>query len=493
MKIKATLFTLALLLVGNNLFSQIITFRHVFGGTGDDFGQDIEQTSDGGYIITGATGSFGYGQSDVYLLKIDSLGIYEWSRSYGGSNIDWGYDVEITSDGGYVIAGYTNSFGAGGYDFYLIRTDSIGDTLWTKTYGGWDWEHCYSMDITSDNGYVMVGSTYSYGAGEKDVWIVKTDEFGDTLWTKTFGGILDDEAKSIKETFDGDLIVCGGSYTFSDGDSDGLLIRLDSVGNTLWFANYGGPKYAEFNEAVQLDDTSGFALFGTNATGATGGTDMYAIKIDNIGTITWVKLLGNSLDDWGMGVDNLPNNRLVFIGSNSIDGGSIESHVFYANGIQINSIAMAGTKKDEGRAIKLCDDAGFVILGNTKSFNFGYSDIIVAKTNQILETDTNLYIEILDTNTIQYPIPYTSTTEIKKEERSILLFPNPVSNNQFTIKANYIINDVQVFDLLGQPIPISIQKSETAFTILPSSIISGIYFVEIRTNTKIISKKVIFE
>ena len=106
MKTKLYTLLIATIFIGTfNISAQVNTFRHVFGGIGDDFGQDIEQTADGGYVITGATGSFGYGQSDVYLLKIDSLGIYEWSRSYGGSNIDWGYDVEITSDGGYVIAG----------------------------------------------------------------------------------------------------------------------------------------------------------------------------------------------------------------------------------------------------------------------------------------------------------------------------------------------------------------------------------------------------
>ena len=492
MKFKVNILAIILVLISTNIFSQITTFRHVFGGTGDDFGQDIEQTSDGGYIITGATGSFGYGQSDVYLLKIDSLGMYEWSRSYGGSNIDWGYDVEITTDGGYVIAGYTNSFGAGGYDFYLIRTDSIGDTLWTKTYGGWNWERCFSMDITSDNGFVMAGETYSYGAGEKDVWIVKTDEFGDTLWTKTFGGSLDDIAKSIKETFNGDLIVCGGSYTFSDGGSDGLLIKLDSFGNTEWFSSYGGIDNQEYNSIIQYYDTNGYVCFGTSFTNASE-SKMYLTRFDNNGTFEWEKKYGDGTVSSGSSINNRPGNSMIIIGTNANENNNIEALVISSLGSIWTVNAYLGSSEwDVGVDIILAEDNGLAILGNTKSFGNGYTDVLVYKSTSSINSDSSSYIAQLDTNTVQHPIQYTGVNTIENEDE-IMLFPNPTTNNQFSVIINETIDNIQLFNMLGQTIPILVSGNESNFTVKPHAIISGIYFIKVKTNDKIICKKVIFE
>ncbi len=159
-----------------------------FGGTNEDYGRSVQETSDGGYIIAGYTKSFGAGSYDVYLIKTDANGDTTWTKTYGGSNIDQGYSVEQTSDGGYIIAGNSKSFGAGLDDVYLIKTDANGDTTWTKTYGGSNIDQGYSVEQTSDGGYIIAGYTKSFGAGSYDVYLIKTDANGDTTWTKTYGG-----------------------------------------------------------------------------------------------------------------------------------------------------------------------------------------------------------------------------------------------------------------------------------------------------------------
>ncbi len=159
-----------------------------YGGTHSDRGYCVQQTTDGGYIIAGSTYSFGPGTPDscnVYLIKTDASGDTLWTRAYGGAGCDEGYSVQQTTDGGYIIAGYTNSFGAGNGDIYLVKTDASGDTLWTRTFGGPDRDEGASIQQTADGGYVVAGRTYSFGAGDADVYLVKTNAQGDTSWTRT--------------------------------------------------------------------------------------------------------------------------------------------------------------------------------------------------------------------------------------------------------------------------------------------------------------------
>ncbi|MBL7191850.1 hypothetical protein ISS30_09140 [bacterium] len=132
-------------------------------------GFSVQQTSDSGYIIAGYTTSYGAGYYDVYLIKTDALGDTLWTKTFGGNSGDGGSSVQQTSDGGYIIAGYTGSYGAGYADVYLIKTDANGDTSWSQTFGGSDWDYGYSVQQTTDGGYIVAGYTYSYGAGSRDV------------------------------------------------------------------------------------------------------------------------------------------------------------------------------------------------------------------------------------------------------------------------------------------------------------------------------------
>jgi hypothetical protein len=202
-----------------------------YGGTNSDYGCSVQPTADGGYIVAGSTASFGAGNGDVYLIKTDASGDTLWTRTYGGTSDDYGWSVQLTSDGGYIIAGYSSSFGAGDYDVYLIRTSPSGDSLWTRTYGGTSLDKGYSVQQTSDGGYIVVGYTKSYGAGDVDAYLVKTDSSGDALWTRTYGGTNSDNGHSVQQTSDGGYIIAGQTRSFGAGSLDVYLIKTDANGN----------------------------------------------------------------------------------------------------------------------------------------------------------------------------------------------------------------------------------------------------------------------
>ncbi|KPJ58133.1 MAG: hypothetical protein AMJ46_14620 [Latescibacteria bacterium DG_63] len=255
-----------------------------YGGVEVDEAQSVAQTADGGYIIAGSTFSFGAGGYDVWLIKTNSNGDTAWTRTYGGPDRDNGYSVAQTADGGYLIAGMTDSFGAGGNDVYLLRADSLGDTLWTRTYGGIGSDVGRSVAQTGDGGYIIAGSTLSFGAGGTDVYLVKTDSNGDTAWTRTFGAGLHDSGYSVAQTDDGGYIVAGNSESFGVGSNDVWLLKTDSSGDTVWTRTYGGTGY-DAGESVAQTADGGYIIAGSTQSFGAGSNDVYLIKTDANGQV----------------------------------------------------------------------------------------------------------------------------------------------------------------------------------------------------------------
>ena len=237
------------------------SWARIYGGSNSDTASSIQQTIDGGYIVAGRTGSFGAGYIDSWILKLDSVGDIEWQHTYGGIDSDRASSIQQTTDGGYIVAGYTHSFGAGDNDYWVLKLSSSGDIEWQRTYGGSSTpghvrENCaYSIQQTSDGGYIVAGSTWSFGAGWHDFLILKLTSSGDIEWQRTYGGTDGDKAYSIQQTLDGGYIVAGYSESFyvprRPYKIDILVLKLSSSGEILYF-----PEIVVGITTVTVSDTS---------------------------------------------------------------------------------------------------------------------------------------------------------------------------------------------------------------------------------------------
>lgn len=243
------------------------------GGIGPSVGHSVQQTTDGGYIVTGVV------SGDVVLIKTDENGDSLWAKTYGGNGLDVGNSVHQTTDEGYIIVGTTYSFGVGEDDIWLIKTDENGDTLWAKTYGGNTGEEGYSVQQTNDEGYIIVGYTDSFGAGKDDIWLIKTDANGNTLWTRTYGGSNDEEGFSVWQTTDGGYVIAGYTNSFGEGDDDVWIIKTNGNGGTLWTKTLGGVEGDVGNSVQQTTEGSYIVTGYTNSFGA-GDSDVWLIKIE---------------------------------------------------------------------------------------------------------------------------------------------------------------------------------------------------------------------
>lgn len=253
-------------------------FSIAIGGPQRDEALFCKPTIDGGYISVGWTQSFGAGGWDLYLVKTSATGLLEWTKTYGSPSDEVDCSIEQTTDGGYIIASRSNGFSALSSDIYLVKTDSNGNLEWSKTYGASDWEEGHSILIALD-GYIHVGYTKSFGAGNEDIYVMKNDLSGNIVWAKTYGGTGIDLGHKIKFDNDGKILIAGGTNSFSDAnDYDFYLLKLDTDGTLMWSKTFGGWKDDMGWDVVSTPN--GYYLAGLSESNSAGENDFCLMKVD---------------------------------------------------------------------------------------------------------------------------------------------------------------------------------------------------------------------
>ena len=293
---------------GNQLWAQN------YGGTGDDAGHYVFETPEQGFLLAGTTRSYGSGDYDAWLLKTDPLGKVLWEKTYGGPRVDNFRQVRPANDGGYIAVGSTSSYGKGRFDLWLVKTDLNGNKTWDKTFGGPSNDEGFRVTPTPDNGYIITGYTESSGSGGKDIWMIKTDLYGNKIWDKTFGGSLDDDGRSVKNTEDGGFIVSGYTDAFGSGGYDFWEIKTDSMGNRQWDKTFGG-TYDDINRPVLATDDGGYVLGGWTGSKGAGGLDGWIVKTDPMGIMQWNMTLGGPKDDKIIALNQTSDGGFVGCGS----------------------------------------------------------------------------------------------------------------------------------------------------------------------------------
>jgi hypothetical protein len=258
-------------------------WTHVYAGS--DNGENmVEQTADGGYVMTGLASYYGPNGGDVHIIKTDSVGDTLWTRTYGGLGLDVGLSIQQTSDHGYIIAALTMSFGAGNQKIWIIKTDSLGDTLWARLFGGDSTSGSGWAQQTTDGGYFVAGWTCLY-APTPQTYLIKTDSAGDTLWTRTISGLsYFTEGRTGQQVKDGGYIIAGGCQDTITGNIDVYLARTDANGDTLWTRTFGGPGYDDGQSVRQTAD-GGYVICGQTYSFGAGESDFYLIKTDENGNL----------------------------------------------------------------------------------------------------------------------------------------------------------------------------------------------------------------
>jgi hypothetical protein len=346
-------------------------WNKTFGGGDFDNCFSIDRTNDAGFILAGRTSSYGSGSMDIWLIKTDSYGNELWNKTFGGADSDWGYMVKETNDQGYIITGGTKSYGAGLEDAWLIKTDSNGNKQWSKTFGGLNYDYSYSVQQTTDGGYALTGFTESNSNGSRDVWLIKTDADGDEIWNKTYGGIEYDFGYSVQQTIDSGYIIAGYTGSYGLGYSDIWLIKTDSYGNELWNKTFGGGD-DDFAYCVQQTSDDGFILIGRTWSYGAGLNDAWLIKTDSNGNKQWSKTFGGVSYDYGYSVQQTPDNCFIIAGGTQsfVNGPNADVWLIKtdSNGNELWNKTFGGYGHDKAYSVQYVTNDEYIIAGGDDSF-----------------------------------------------------------------------------------------------------------------------------
>lgn len=353
-----------------------------FGGSEDDMAYAVAATSDGGCVVAGDTRSMGKGKTDVLILKMDKEGTIQWKKVFGKERKDSAEAIVETSDGFIVAAGTSKSYNeSGNYDIYVVKLGQSGKTIWQKTFGGAGKDYARAMTKTDDGGVVIAGTTKSYGSGSYDFYVTRLNSEGNKVWSNTYGGEDLDSAYGIDATSDGGFIVVGTTESYGAGNSDFYIVKLDADGKEQWTQVYGEKKADALYAVKELDD--GYALAGETRSYDSQKRDLNVMKIDKTGKLLFHKLFGLKNHEYARGIELTDAGNFLVAGvTKSMGNGRADFYLLeldQKSGKLNWANVYGGKKNDIVRGMAKVKDGGFVIVGESESFGEGGFDFYMLK------------------------------------------------------------------------------------------------------------------
>ncbi|MFC2170366.1 T9SS type A sorting domain-containing protein [Calditrichota bacterium] len=479
---KAILPCISLLVLISPAFSQLDSlWSYTYGGRYSESCCTLIQTADQGFALAGDITVSPY--RHFQLIKTDSAGNQDWIKSYGALRYSYYcYSAIQTLDDGFVLVGasYTPG-GESDYDYLLIRTDSDGDTLWSKKYGGTGGDYCSSVIQTPDSGFVLAGYSWSFGAGYSDAWLLKVSSNGDSIWSVTFGDIYNDYCNSMIFTKDSCIVFAGEFlYPDSSGMQDFWLVKIDNSGRLIWSRTYDVGELDMTRSVIQTAD-SGFVIVGSISPIENFDADWLVLKTNSTGDSLWSQTFGGSENDYCNSVIQTADGGFMLAGDTwSFSRGYSDTWLIETDtyGDSLWSKTFGGTNSDDCRSLVQTNDNCLALAGGTNSFGEGDYDFWLLKVGQL---------EVVHGNNI-------ANSPGRFELRNI--FPNPFNSTvKITINLPYQTNvTLNIYNITGKQVATLI-KGELSPGIHtaswnPENLASGIYFAKLIWGTDAMTRKI---
>jgi uncharacterized delta-60 repeat protein len=384
---KTLLLLTILVFASNSIFAKSSTelkkiWQKPFGGSEDDIAYAVTATNDGGCAVAGQTRSMGKGKTDVLIVKLNKDGTIQWKKVFGKERKDSAEAIVETSDGFIVAAGTSKSYNeSGNYDIYVVKLDQSGKTIWQKTFGGKGKDYARAMVKTDDGGVVIAGTTKSYGKGSYDFYVTRLNSKGDKVWSNTYGGDKLDSAYGIDATKDGGFIIVGSTESYGAGNSDFYIVKIDANGKEQWTQVYGEKKADALYAVKELDD--GYVFAGETRSYGSQKRDLNIMKTDKNGKILFHKLFGLKNHEYARGVELTDDSNILVAGvTKSMGNGRADFYLLKLDkksGKLIWANVYGGKKNDIVRGMAKVKDGGFVVVGESESFGEGGFDFYMLK------------------------------------------------------------------------------------------------------------------